>query len=611
MADLSRLTDAELQALSGRHSQLQQLPDDVLQKMDAAPDLRAPGTLDYDKLIYSPTVGMGTTARIAAGYAGSFADTARGLGQLVGLANQNDVADARKLDAPLMNTTAGRVGNIVGNVAQAVLPGAGVMGAGRALRIPSLMKAGELALTAPTNPLGAMTTGAAGAVQGAIQPTAPGESWTNNALFGFGAGAAIPAAGTVLKGAHALVEPLYASGRSSILGRALTDAAGSRSADAISNLSNAYPLVPGSLPTAGQVSNNAGIAALERTAKAINPAEYAERGLDQNAARVRALQSVAGDPTDLEMFKDAREQTAGKLYKKAFSAGVDQKKLTPKVQDYIGTLLENPYVQDAMPTARKMAKADHVDFDDPNGSVAGMHYLKLALDAQMQNKGLTGLSGTQLKQIVDVQNQLVGVLQKISPKYAQAMAEFQAASKPINQLQIGDKVFKNSTSAQLDVRGNPIVYPEKMAAQLKNSDKVAADATGWKRAKMENILDPEQLAILQNVAADLARSQNANNMGRGAGSDTLQKLAMSNLMQRSGIPAGVGNLPGIGRAGNWVYDLADQKMRQQLANALLSPQETAQLMTGAKSSPNSQLLSNALRMGGAPLLTGSSMSLTK
>lgn len=611
MAELSQLTDAELQALSGRHSQLQQLPDDVLQEMAKSPNLSAPGSLDYNKLIYSPTVGMGAGSRVAAGYAKSFVDSARGAGQWLGLANQKDVAEARKLNAPLMETSSGRVGDILGQASQAVLPGSTAVTAGKVLRSPALMKAGELALTAPANPVGALTTGTAGAIQGAMQPTAPGENWVKNAMFGFGAGAVIPVAGTAIKAGHALIEPLYASGRSNILGRALNDAAGSRSAEAIANLSGAQPILSGSLPTAGQVANNAGISALERTARATNPAEYAERGLDQNAARVKALQSVAGDATDLAMFKDARSQTAQKLYGKAIAAGVDEKKLTPKIQAYIGTLIENPYVQDALPTARKMAKADGVDFDDPNGSVAGMHYLKMALDAQMQAKGVTGLSGTQLAQIAKVQDQLVGVLQKISPKYAKAMAEYEAASKPINQLQIGDKVFRNSTSAQLDVRGNPTVYPEKIAAQLKNSDKVAADATGWKRAKMENILDPDQLATLQNVAADLARSQNASNLGRGAGSDTVQKLAMTNLMQRAGIPVGVGSLPGVGRGINWAYELSDQKMKQQLADALLSPQETAQLMQGVTSSPELQKLSRALRMGSSPLLTGTSMSLSK
>lgn len=612
MADLSQLTDAELQALSGRHTQLQALPDDVLQKMAESPNLSAPGSLDYDKLINSPTVGMGTIPRVAAGYAKSFVDSARGAGQWLGLANQNDVAEARKLDQPLMNTAGGRIGDILGQVSQAILPGSAAMTAGKVIKSPALMKAGEMALTAPTNPLGALTTGTAGAVQGAIQPTAPGESWAQNALFGFGAGAAIPVAGTVLKAGKAALEPLYASGRSNILGRALNDAAGSGSAQAISNLSNAQSIIPGSLPTAGQASGNAGIAAMERAANAVNPAEYSQRFLDQNAARVKALQSVAGDQTDLEMFKDARAQTADKLYRKAMDSGVDPKKLTPKVQGYIGTLIDNPYVQDALPVARKMAKADGVNFDDPNGSVAGMHYIKMALDAQMQNKGLTGLSGTQLAQIAKVQDQLVGVLQKISPKYATAMAEYQAASRPINQLQIGDKVYRNSTSAQLNpIDGNPTVYPEKIAAQLKNSDKVAADATGWKRAKMENILDPEQLTTLQNVAADAGRSQWAQNAGRGAGSDTVQKLAMTNLMQRAGIPVGVGSFPGIGRGINWMYELSDQKMKQQLANALLNPRDTAQLMQGVTPNPGMQSLSNALRMGSAPMVTGTSMSLSK
>lgn len=74
-----------------------------------------------------------TRAETGAGKA--FTDLARGAGQWLGLESRADVAESRKLDAPLMATTAGKVGNIAGNVAASVpalaIPGAqGVAGAG-------------------------------------------------------------------------------------------------------------------------------------------------------------------------------------------------------------------------------------------------------------------------------------------------------------------------------------------------------------------------------------------------------------------------------------------------------------------------------------------------
>ena len=94
-----------------------------------------------------PTAGMSMTDKFLAGAGKAIADLGRGAGQLVGLVSREDVERSRKLDAPLMNTTAGKVGNLTGNVAMlaptALIPGAntvtgaGVIGATTGLLQPS------------------------------------------------------------------------------------------------------------------------------------------------------------------------------------------------------------------------------------------------------------------------------------------------------------------------------------------------------------------------------------------------------------------------------------------------------------------------------------------
>lgn len=79
---------------------------------------------------------------LEAGLAGAgkaVADVGRGAGQWLGLVSRDDVAESRRLDAPLMGTTAGNVGNFAGNVAMlaptamipgaSTIPGASVIGA--------------------------------------------------------------------------------------------------------------------------------------------------------------------------------------------------------------------------------------------------------------------------------------------------------------------------------------------------------------------------------------------------------------------------------------------------------------------------------------------------
>lgn len=82
------------------------------------------GTLDS-----GVTLSQGITRGLA-GIGKSFADTRQGIGQLFGSVSQADVDERRKMDAPLMATGAGMMGNIAGQVAQMAIPvGGGVRAA--------------------------------------------------------------------------------------------------------------------------------------------------------------------------------------------------------------------------------------------------------------------------------------------------------------------------------------------------------------------------------------------------------------------------------------------------------------------------------------------------
>jgi hypothetical protein len=138
------------------------------------------------KAAESPTAGMSGYQKFMAGAGKSQVDTARGIGQLVGVEPQADVDAARARDAPLMQTGAGVAGDIAGNVADVVIP-AGL--AGQGLKAAGMARTGAVigGLANPTTFTGAA---ASGALQGALQPTATGESRTQNALIGAGAGVA-------------------------------------------------------------------------------------------------------------------------------------------------------------------------------------------------------------------------------------------------------------------------------------------------------------------------------------------------------------------------------------------------------------------------------------
>lgn len=125
------------------------------------------------------TEGMSRTDKFLAGVGKAMTDTARGVGQMVGAVSRQDVADSRKLDAPLMDTGAGMAGNFAGNVAMlaptamipgaATIPGAAAIGAVTGLAQPSVSTGETLQNTALGGVAGAAGQWAANKLPGAVR----------------------------------------------------------------------------------------------------------------------------------------------------------------------------------------------------------------------------------------------------------------------------------------------------------------------------------------------------------------------------------------------------------------------------------------------------------
>lgn len=113
----------------------------------------------YYESQYNPTDTMSGFEKFMAGAGKAVVDTGRGIGQLFGLVDDEEIKESRARDKALMDTTAGTVGNIAGHLATAVTPGVALKGAGMA-------KAGQ-ALLAPETMKGAAALGAG---LGLIQP---------------------------------------------------------------------------------------------------------------------------------------------------------------------------------------------------------------------------------------------------------------------------------------------------------------------------------------------------------------------------------------------------------------------------------------------------------
>lgn len=155
-----------------------------------------------DRETYSPLSGQNALERGLIGAGKSVADTGSGIRQLWNRATgdseelarlQGETAEQRELDRPLMDDTAGTVGNVVGHIAQAAVPGT------QAAKLYTTAKMGLPAVAG----IEALIGGA----QGAVVPTAKEGELAENVGKSATISGAIPLAGTALRGLVGKVDP--------------------------------------------------------------------------------------------------------------------------------------------------------------------------------------------------------------------------------------------------------------------------------------------------------------------------------------------------------------------------------------------------------------------
>lgn len=477
----------------------------------------------------------------------------------------------------------------------------------------------------------ALKFGAAGAVPGVLEYGSADERFQRGAI-GAASGSAVPLLGAGVKAGLSVAEPLYESGRRAIAGRVLNRVAGDSAPAVLGRLRAAAPLVPGSQPTAAQVAESGGIAALERSAAAADPEAYATRAMEQASARMNALRSVAGDePAMIAAVKARKDATEG-AYNSAKGA-------TYAIDDELASLLKRPIVKRAMARAQDNAANQDRPFSlaakvgsDPLlaaggvsrqalGSQAqitgqGLQDLKMSLDAMLRDP-TSGIAGAEIDTVNKIRGNIVNWMESRNPEFKAARTQYADLSKPIDQMKVGQYLMDKAAPALSDFGALGQETAATYTRALRNSTQSARGATGFNgNASLESLMTPDQMSLLNGIGRDLGRKSNAQNLGRGAGSDTFQKLSMQNIAEQSGMPrltAGLLSLPVTSRATAWAYRDTDQKMQSMLADALLNPAKAADLMERANKKwlqdhPQARGLLEQAALRGGGLLTSAGVS---
>lgn len=539
--------------------------------------------------------------RFLSGMGAGMSHMGRGIGQAVGLSDQAAVDEAQRLEQPLQATGAGRAGDVIGRIATvaptALIPGANTMAGAAAIGGVTGLAATE----------GGIKDRVIGGAVGAVA-----------APVGLLAGRLIGAAGRAAKAAVA--DPFTKAGQERIAARTLQEFAGgatpARAAGA--QLAKAPQTLPGVMPTAGELTDNAGIAQLERTLRQ-NPElaqAFTERLSGNRGALIGVVDDIAGNDAQMTAAVAARRAATQDGYRSATQADY-------VIDDALRDLLQRPVMRQAMTRAQQMAAnqgrplttapnaaPDPLYAGSGNAPVSigqmqqmsgqSLQDLKMAIDAMLKDP-TSGIAGKEAAVVQGLRGQLLSWMENANPAFRAARTQYADMSRPINQMEIGHALRERLVPALADY-GAPRTNAATFANALRDGDLLAARATGMPNATLENTLSPQQQNLLQQVAEQLGRRARADELGRIQGSPTAQNLVSQNLLRQVLGPLGLPEsfaentlLQSILRPAQFVGRLGEERVINRLAQAALDPQDAATLLMRVQ--PNNQAITNALAQG--------------
>lgn len=485
-----------------------------------------------------------------------------GVRQMFGKADPAEVKDWADSMSGLTSTMGGKVGAVFGAGAPAV--------------VASMAPGGQTVL-------GAL---AAGGLEGAFQPVQEGQTRSGNMVQGAALNAAVPTAIALGKTAKAVTDPLRQGGREQIAGRLLERFASDP--DSIGRAaSKRSPW--GSLPTLAEGSGDIGLSNLQRTLQTQDPRGLiASRYAENNAARIGALDRMAGTDSQ-RAAADLRRSTIGKsAYDRAMNSGVDAK-MADAMRPQIDMLLERPEVQAAIKEAKSLAKSEGFSVDGL-GSAQGLQYTKQALDDIIG--ALQPREANKRRIYEQTSRDLKSVLDQIAPDVRKADKVYERLSREPNRMAVAGEIRDSATSALRDFSGAPKLHAEKFARLLDGgAEAQVKTATGLTRKRLDRIMSPDQMKLLDGLRIESER-QAAAQATRVSGSPTAQYLAGQDMMSQIAGPLGIPKSLAssslvenfLSRPTSWALKSSEEKLNELILSGLLDPKEAARLVGRAQPS---------------------------
>lgn len=366
------------------------------------------------------------------------------------------------------------------------------------------------------------------------------------------------------------------------------DIAEGRGNELVQQLRAPSEIVPGSVPTAAQQASPLGLtqfSAVGEAAAKADPSRYYAIGNAQDAARQRALQGVGGTPEDLAALREGRTRTGRALY------GNVQNNVVP-IDDTFRALMQRPSMDKAMRRAEEISAEQGVPFqigpDILPGTMAGMptagrpaqytvqslHNLKTALDDIIKDPATFGVGANEARLMGRTRDQLIKWIESKEPGYKAARETFATQSRRINQAEVGQFLENKLTSPLTDEASRAAVFANAMREAPTTIKRAATGAPRYQR--LEDLLEPHQLAAVESVRRDLAREQITKTQAR-EGATAAPRVGQ--LASQAGkMPAMLNRVATIANA---IYNRLQGKIDRKLAMEIAYEMATAERAAGA------------------------------
>lgn len=377
----------------------------------------------------------------------------------------------------------------------------------------------------------------------------------------------------------AILKPFTQEGREVIVGNVLNRIA-TNPEQAMRNMAESAPLVPGVRPTAAATARDPGLAGAETAIRGLDTGgNLFGQQINQNQeAILNAFRQIGGKPGSIPYAEAKRSAITTPMREAAFE-GVTvnpetfQSGIQLVVNQAIKNVMSSPAgVRKDVETAMKFA----VDRVNLAKSPQELYEIRKDLASAAQGKynqdmPSLRLAGGQLKQVI---NAVDDVIEAAAPGYAAYMDKYKKSSSAIDQMRLLQGIEAKVTTGQPNIStGNPVLSASALRRQLA----AAQDELGTQ-------LSPSAQRKLDNIINEINRGQAATAPGvKPPGSSTFQNMSMGNLIGRvfSESLADNTTLRTMTRPLDFLYKMYDQQLQQLLVQAMLDPKIAAQMMAKA------------------------------